>query len=527
MKKYALIVIGAGISGLSAAIAWLTCKKGPVLVLEKEPVPGGCVASFRRDRYHFETVQLIPEMKELMGWLGVYCAFTPFTGTLARLHLVKDGKTRPYAIPATLRGFERQLVETWPQDSDAIHTFFSWCAAVHEELGRVTMEPNFFQMMKIAVTCPHVVRISNNTWKEFLNRFGFTQPELVETLDVFSAFASVSGDTCAALLTISAMETSLASSWRVEPSFAKLPEAMRRRVAELGGELRMNTRVSEILTREGTVQGVVTAAGEVIQSDTVVSTIDTKTLLEDLLDENALAKAGGPWAKARGKLAMSPSIIAINLGLDDDIDLASFGIDGAYNVLTTGRSAHEAAFRLWAQGNAEPPVDPKPGVPVGIPPEEFHVAFYSPSLASGDPAQNLVIHVTPVYGPPWIELRTGNHAAYLRAKDAVAARYIALLERYVIPGLSAHIRFRDISTPATFARYLGTSDGACYDMLPLVSQFGLRRLPLRGPFDGLYQTKFSHGIWPAMHAGMQVLDLITSGAVMKGAVRYRGGNNGR
>ncbi len=521
MKKYSLIVIGAGVSGLSAAIAWLSCKKGPVLVVEKEPVPGGCIASFRRQGYLFETVQLIPEMGELIDWLGISCPLKPYTGTLSTLYLAENGAARPFAIPAGIGEFERKLAETWPDDAAALRRFFDWCAAIHEELSYLTVEPTLLDYARIAVKCPRIIRVAGNTWREFLDRFAFRNPRLVEVLDLFSSYAALSGDRCAALLTVEAMQTSLLSSWRPERAFAALPDAMRRRVAELGGELRMNTRIAEILTREGRVQGVVTAAGEILQADTVVSTVDTRELLGELLGKAALKKAGGPWYRALGALRMSPSMIAVNLGLDGRLDLAALGLNGAYNVLTTGRAAQEAAFRAWDAGAANPPEDPKPGSAVHDLPESFHVAFYSPSLASGETAQTLVIHVAPVSGSPWVALRARNHEAYLRAKDAVATRYIGLLEKYLIPGLSSHIRYRDIATPATFARYLGNSDGACYDMMPVTSQFGLKRLPLRGPFEGLYQTKFSQGIWPAMHAGMQVLDLVTKGAIMKRAVRYR------
>lgn len=521
MKKYDLIVIGAGVSGLSTAIAWLATKKGAVLVLEKEPVPGGCIASFRRQGYRFETVQLIPEMGDLLEWLGVYCTLVPYSGTLSRLFLARPGGMEKYTVPAGIREFQGYLTARWPEEKDAIGAFFSWSGAILEELSYLTIEPSIIDMIKIALKCPHIVKVSKDTWKQYLDRFSFKSPELVETLDLFSAFAGVSGDRCAALLTAVAMETSLTSSWRADPAFIRLPDAMRRRVAELGGEIRMNSRVAEILVREGKAQGVVTAAGEVIQADTVVSTIDTKVMLTSLLGEDKLRPVGGPWHRNLKSVKMSPSMIAVHLGLDDGIDLEVLGLDGAYNVLTTGRSAHEAAFEAWEKGTAVCPESTGPGGSAFDLPEAFHLAFYSPSLSNGDRAQTLVIHVAPVSGAPWIELRARDYDAYVRAKDAVAERYIRLLERHLIPGLSSHILLRDVATPATFARYLGSTDGACYDMMPTINQFGMNRMPLRGPFEGLFQTKFSHGIWAAMHAGMQVLDLVTKGAVMKRAVRYR------
>ena len=175
---------------------------------------------------------------------------------------------------------------------------------------------------------------------------------------------------------------------------------------------------------------------------------------------------------------------------------------GAYHVLTTGSEAYEEAFDAWDRGEAALPDSSGPESSRVDGSEPFHMGFFSPSLPKGETEQTLVVRVYPVSGSPWIELRERDREAYLRAKDAAAARCISLLEKYVIPGLSSHILLRDVSTPATFARRLGSTEGACFDMLPAVSQFGMRRLPLKGPFEGLYQTKYSHGIWPALHAGV-------------------------
>ena len=52
-EKYDIIVIGAGIGGLSAA--GLTAKEGKsVLVVDQRPAPGGVCHSFERDGYTFD-----------------------------------------------------------------------------------------------------------------------------------------------------------------------------------------------------------------------------------------------------------------------------------------------------------------------------------------------------------------------------------------------------------------------------------------------------------------------------------------
>ena len=78
----------------------------------------------------------------------------------------------------------------------------------------------------------------------------------------------------------------------------------------------------------------------------------------------------------------------------------------------------------------------------------------------------------------------------------------------------------DIATPATFARFTGASLGQNYDMAPTPDNFGRKRLAMRTPVAGLYQPKLCHGIWPAITAGMQAVDMILGGEVMGGYSRY-------
>ena len=206
---------------------------------------------------------------------------------------------------------------------------------------------------------------------------------------------------------------------------------------------------------------------------------------------------------------MAPSSFTVHLGLDDRLDLKSMGFDCGYNVLTTGRTAHEAAFRSWSKG--EPFDDP----------EHFHLAVISPSAVTGG-KNTLIIHVNPEPMGEWETLRNTDYPAYLAGKEKRASRYIRLVERYMIPNLTEHILLTDIATPATYARYIGSTQGANSDMLAVPGNFGKNRLPTRTPVKNLFVPKFSQGIWPSLQAGLQVVDMITGGAVMNGASRYSG-----
>jgi phytoene dehydrogenase-like protein len=147
--------------------------------------------------------------------------------------------------------------------------------------------------------------------------------------------------------------------------------------------------------------------------------------------------------------------------------------------------------------------------------EKFHFALYSPSQITGG-KQNLVIHVVPVPYSFWTDLRRENYQKYISEKEKIADFYIDKVEKYLIPGLRKHITMIDVSTPATYARYIGSPTGSNYDMMPVPENFGKNRLKVRTPVKNLFLPKFSHGIWPSVQGGLQVIDMISGGKIMNG-----------
>jgi hypothetical protein len=96
----------------------------------------------------------------------------------------------------------------------------------------------------------------------------------------------------------------------------------------------------------------------------------------------------------------------------------------------------------------------------------------------------------------------------LAEKERWGDFFIGIAEKYFVPDLSKHIVVRDISTPATYARYSGSPTGSLYDMASLVTQFGPKRLPMKTPIRNLLQPKFAHGLYGTMMNGVQVVDLL-------------------
>jgi all-trans-retinol 13,14-reductase len=510
--NYKIIIIGAGITGLSTGLAWtkvFDAKKNPVLIIEKQAVPGGCVSTFAREGYRFDTVQIIPDVSDILIFFDINIPLVKFQNHYARLFLADPTKKQVKIIPIASgrQSFEEYMFQNYPEDKKQIALFFDYCIKMHAELRHLKTEPKLWDLFGILLNCRKIIANSNKTYKQFLGKFKFSNPEVYEILDVFSSFSGLSGDRCASLLTACAMIVTLNGSFRPRNGFIQFPQFLRKTFVENGGKIMLNTTVDKILAEDGRVIGVQLADGNRIYSDIVVSTTDTQHTFGNMLGYDQLQKANPIYARKARKAVMSPSAISIHLGLDDEIDLKKLGFDCGYNVLTTGRQSHEQKFDDWENGIHRTSETC------------FHFGVISSSALTGGKS-NLVIHVVPVFADKWIELRKTNYEKYLEQKQKVAGFYIQKVEEYMIPGLRDHIKLIDVSTPATYARFIGSPTGSNYDMMPVPGNFGRNRLKTRTPVKNLFHPKFSHGIWPSMQAGLQVVDMISRGKIMNGNAAY-------
>jgi phytoene dehydrogenase-like protein len=519
VNDYRMIVVGGGMTGLSAALAWTKVRgseREKVLVLERNATVGGCVASFSRGGFKFDTVQVVPDVSDLLAFFGVDLPMNRFDGCCARLFLA-DPQTKTakaFEVPSSRDAFRGALAARFPAERRGIEAFFRACAAMHEELKYLKTEPTAAQIPGILLHCPRILAASQKTYHRFLRSFGIRGGELFEILDLFSSFSGLSGDRCAALLTTSAMTATLAGAWRPRGEFLRLPLALRDRLVEEGGEVRTNAPVARILVEDGAAAGVVLENGEALRADIVVCTADTQVFGRELVGSSVLERAGRAYAKKLAGARMSPSAFAIHLGLDYGLDLKALGYGCAYNVLTTGGGAYGSMFDAWDRGELLRRDD------------RFHLALYSRSAAAGG-RNCLTIHVAPAPIAGWPALRRTDPERYRAEKERAADFYVRKVEEYLIPGLRGHIVLRDVATPATYARYIGSPAGSTFDMLPVPGNFGKNRLGTRTPVRNLFLPKFSNGIWPSMQAGIQVADMVSGGALMGGSARYAAGSAAR
>ena len=515
--KKSLVIIGGGITGLSAGLAWVKnvdTDEKPVLILEKQPVIGGLVTSYKRQGYLFDTAQIIPDINDILEYFDIKIELKQFKGFYARIFITnpETGEIRPYKIPSSLQGFEYYLINRFPGDAKAIKRFLKYTCDMYDELYNLKYHPTFAEKLRMLFACRKILGNSSKTFADYYKKFKIKSIEIKEIFDVFAAFSGLSAERVAALLTVGAINATLKGAYRPVKGFIQFPNVLRKKYLELGGQLKTNCEVKKIHIENGMAKGVVLNSGELIEADYIITTADPKFAMKELVGLDILKKLDRKYARKVEKMKMSASSFHISLGLDDDINLAELGFDCGYNILTTGGDTFEQLFRSFDESK------------IGFTPGKFHCAVIVPSLTTKT-KNTVIIRVVPIPISNWKELRDNNKWLYDKEKNDMADFFIELVDTYLIPGLKKHIVVKDIATPATFERYCGSPTGSNYDMAPYPDNYGKNRLKMITPVKNLLQPKFSNGIWPSLQAGLQAVDYILDRKIMDGYCRFMSKKN--
>jgi phytoene dehydrogenase-like protein len=265
-----------------------------------------------------------------------------------------------------------------------------------------------------------------------------------------------------------------------------------------GAEIRTGAEVTAITSLDGRATGIVLASGEEIGARAVVSGLDPKRTLIDLVDPVAL----GPSLGWRAGNIRTPGVVAkVNLGLKKLPTFPAAGEDAlrllrGRIVVAPGIDAMERAFDASKYGR----VSETPILEATIP------SLADPSLVEGAKTGTHVMSVMAQYAP--YALRDGAWNA--GSADALGDAVIRTLEG-VAPGIGKLVTHRQVLTPGDLERDFGLTGGH-----PLHAEAGLDQFYLWRPLLG--HARYRIG-------GLDGLYLCGSGAHPGGGVTGGPGQN--
>jgi phytoene desaturase len=482
--RYDSIVIGAGMGGLTAAT--LLAKKGcKTLLVEKESQAGGYVVSFRRDGFIFDATgafvggcQKDGELHRIHEEIGIdeQVEFIP----IRHIRNVYPG----FEIrlqPGGFLSYAEALFDLFPKEEKGLKTYLTLVKRIGEEITSFS-EITTIQKILFPFYFRNLVRFHRSSHQTILDHL-FKGQEIkmaLHSLPVTEPPSRLSFLFLAVMINKALKE----GVFYPKGGMGKISEAIADAFRGAGGDLHLQREVTEILVRDGRVDGVRTKDGKSFQSSVVVSDVNPNLLVRMLPDEFRK-----PFEKKIRHFEYSLSCFILYIATDLDLRR----MDLPYFTYLRFLSDLEEEDRILRSGE----IPRNPTMMVSIP------TILDPTLAP--PGQHIVsvlINVPYHYQEKW---GGGDSVRYRHLKEEFSRRILHQLESKLIPGLSDHLLFSEAATPLTLERYTGNEMGAMYGLASTIHQVGNLRPSHQTSVPGLFQvghyTRPSHGIVGASLSG--------------------------
>ena len=441
-----IVIIGSGIGGLSAGII-LSLLNFRVTVVEKNPLPGGLMRSYRRSGIdcpvgvHYVGAlgekEPLGKMFHVLG-IPVDELFIPMgqEGIIDR-YIFDD---LVFDLPTSIDALEVDLRNTFPEDTASLNIIMINL----REISRRMMDPSFL----LNQSDPFQNMDYYQSMGELLDSL-HVSAGLRAVLSVPCQLIGVPLSDCPIIFHHMVLASYLFSSWKLKESGSKMAEVFVRRFQELGGSLILNNGVNKISLSEGKVAGVTLESGTNLPADAVVAAIHPKILLE-LLEADTLRPS---YRQRILGLKETEGVIAVQISVD-----AAAHPEINYNI-----------YRLHKNEN-------------GIIEDGM---FYQLRGGNSHGANLLSIITKSLYNEwrQWENTLSGRRGKEYEEKKMSIADSL-LKKAQEIFGDLKDARIIDVYTPLTIRDYVNCPEGACYGIMrssrQLLKAISLNNIPIQG-----------------------------------------------
>ncbi|MEW6554882.1 MAG: NAD(P)/FAD-dependent oxidoreductase [Actinomycetota bacterium] len=443
-SDYGVIVIGAGVGGLSAA--GVLAREGlKTLVLEQADFVGGCASSFERSGYHFDVgaciIEVLRAHESFYDRLGLdmkdYITFLP-NDPIYELVDILSGER--FTVPASAQGMAELIGRHSAADARAFLRFMREEGKMMDgftDAVFTTPQGGISGLFKVFAKYPRAVANLHRLMLPYNKVLGdlFVHP-LTHRLLCNSAVIGGLPPSRQVGMLMWQTYAEHAGMYYPRGGMGAVPRAMARALEDVGGELRLSCRVGRLLLERKAARGVVLDDGTIITSRAVVSDANATNLYLEMIGEENIPRV---VAKGLRSYGLSPSCAIGYLGLDYHPPMQSQHI--------MALSDPEFIDMYWSDIYEQDIAMPQSVGLISCP------SYTDPSLAPEGGASLSFITMAPrnPRGAPWDEMRWD-----------FLEQAIGMLDAVYVPGIKDHIVFKTIATPEDFERRLLIPGGTIY-----------------------------------------------------------------
>ena len=478
MEKKSIIIIGAGMAGLSAG-CYAQMNGYKTRIFEKHNIPGGLCTSWKRKGYLFDGC---------IHWLfgsrtGQFNKFFHELGALQNRQFIdheefiriEGDEGKSLIIYANIDRLENHMKELAPEDTGLIEEFCNDIRIITRN------EPSIQKPMELMGISDMMKMLKMLQWVKTMRKYSkisiqdfaahFKNPFMRKVFPL--AFEDIPNMTMFGLINTLADSHKKNAGMPLGGSLA-FSRDIEKRYTDLGGEVAYKSRVNKILVENDQAAGVRLEDGTEYMADMVISACDGRTTLFDMLDGKYL---NDNIRNYYDNWPIYEAFLQISLGINQDFSNEPHKIILPFKEpIKVGNKTRD-----WAT-----------------------VRHYCHDPSMAPPGKSVVtvsfMFLDYEYWKKLYEDREGYKADKKAVADAVI---IQLDQRF--PGIRDNIEIIDVATPVTYERYTGNWKGSYMGWLETPQTAGKymkRSLPGLGNF-------YMAGQWIYMGGGVP-------GAVMSG-----------
>ena len=457
-ESYDVIVVGAGLGGLSCAASLAKAGKR-VLLVERQDGVGGFAHAFRRGPYIFDPAVHFTVLGQRGEFLHMMLSILGVEDQVEFLEMdlfagveFPDGR---FDIPVGLDAAIDAMGACAPEAANSIRAFFEVAAEFTEQSMAQGPRVPLKDLEATEGQYPLLFKYRMSTLDEVLDEF-VSDPKARAMCGIAWPYVGTP-PARVSFATYSANMVAVMSKGPVscKGGFQSLADAFASAIRLHGGDITLSSPVTKILVEDGRAAGVEIEGGRRVRADVVVSNADASCTFEQLVGEEHL-----PEAFMRRLRRMKPAPSAVALYAATRADPAAAGLP--HEMLINHHWDHAKSWTDVTEGRLG-------GLWVAFP------TIMDPSLAPE--GEHLVILTSLAQydiGEPWAE-----------AKPRFTEMLMDEAER-ILPGFREGLTHAEVATPLTLERYTGVQRGAIYGWDNTPAQSVPKRLSQQTPLPGLY-----------------------------------------
>lgn len=364
MKK--VIIIGAGVAGLASAIRLKTLGFD-VEIYEKNEKVGGRMFSIEERGFKFDvgpTIVMMPDMyKEVFTFSGVNPDDYIKMKQVDPLNVIHFSDGTSVKVSSNLPSLMAELEKFGMKETDG---YLAYLADVYERysivketfLEKSYRKPTEFFNPK---TLYKILKLRTlNSAYSSISKF-VKDEKLRQILSFQTLYIGVSPFSGPSIYTIIPMIELVYGVWYIEGGMYQMAKAMEKRFIEMGGKIRLNSPVDQILTLSDKVTGVL-VNDKPIYADIVLCNADFPWAMNNLLKDDS--EKGKYVPKKIEKMKYAASSFVIYLGLKKkyptSVHAIRFAKDFKKNIeeLDQDILPDDPSFYMYSPSQIDPSVAP-------------------------------------------------------------------------------------------------------------------------------------------------------------------------